>query len=115
MSLFEKKPAVEEMTDHEMLMELVRAKRRDEKIRLVKLIVWVVIAAVIIIALMIYLPPVIDFFKELQKNIKSISDSLETMEEYVTELHDSLSDVSTTIQGELDKISDLIPKGLFGF
>ena len=115
MSIFEKKPDVEDMTEREMLMELVRAKRRDEKIGWIKLIVFIAVVIVLLVLIKIYLSPVLDYFTELQKNLQSISDSLSTIEEYVTEVHDTISDFSTNIQGELDKISELIPKGLFGF
>ena len=55
----EKYPDVSMMSDRELLEELVESQRRAEKLRRIRLIVQIVIAAVIVVLLAIYLPRVI--------------------------------------------------------
>ena len=67
---------IEQMSDHELLMELVKEKRRNDKLRYVKYGVYGVIALVVVILCIKYVPKIVEFFKEICSTYKGVSYSL---------------------------------------
>ena len=110
------KAPIETMTDHEMLMELLKEKRLRDKLRLVKLIAWAFVIIVIAVLAFIYVPPMVQFFKELHDSIDSISRSLDSLNQTVTDAYGNITDVSDSIKEQLNKLQDLqnlLPKNWF--
>lgn len=111
-----KKLPIEEMSDHEMLVELLKEKRLRDKLRLVKLIVWGAVIVVLVVLGVIYIPPMVRFFKELHDSIESISSSLESLNQTVTDAYGNITDISDSIKEQLNKLQDLqnlLPKNWF--
>ena len=110
------KTPIEEMTDHEMLVELLKEKRLRDKLRLVKLIVWAIVLVVLLILAFIYVPPVIRFFKEVHDNLESISKSLESLNQTVTDAYGNITDISDSIKEQLENLKaleNMLPKSWF--
>ncbi len=110
------KTPIEEMTDHEMLVELLKEKRLRDKLRLVKLIVWAIVLVVLLILAFIYVPPVIQFFKEVHDNLESISKSLESLNQTVTDAYGNITDISDSIKEQLENLKaleNMLPKSWF--
>lgn len=111
------KTPIEQMTDHEMLVELLEEKRLRDKLRLIKLIGWGVVAIVLVVLAVIYVPPMVRFFKEVHDNIDSISKSLESLNETVTDAYGNITEVSDSIKEQLENLKsleNLIPGNWFG-
>ena len=64
--------AIEEMTEREMLEELLEHKRRDQSARRVKLGITVLLLAALCVLLVAYLPPVVGYFRQLGEAVRQI-------------------------------------------
>lgn len=109
--LFEKtmKPAIEEMSDHEILMELIRDKRRNDRNRYIKNIVRIAIAVAVIVLLIIVVPPVVRFFRQLNETINMMQDGMSQVtaiaEDMRSQVEGSIADIETFVndtKGQLD-------------
>ena len=75
------KPRLELMSDHEMLMELVAEKRRQDTVRTVKLCIYLILAAVVCVLLFIYVPRIIEAYRSAKATLnqsKEITDKLQS-------------------------------------
>ena len=88
------------MTDHEMLVELMQAKRRGDTVRNIKLVCAGIVIAVLVYLGFRYLPPVIHYFQK-------IGDALETIQNGVTRIQNVTDSVKGTVDGLLEKISSV--------
>lgn len=102
-----------EKSDHELLMELIEEKRKLEKIRKIKLIIWCVILALIIAGLSVVVPKVIEMYKSYQEAMKELNQILQQAQA----ISEELEKVDFTQYEELFKnlsgLSQYLP-GLFG-
>ena len=78
-------PAVETMTERELLMELVNEKRRQEKIRYIKWGITAVIIILVVVLLIVYLPPVV-------KTIKKVDSAVDMMQSEIDNIKGSFDD-----------------------
>ena len=85
-----KRKEIADMSERELLEELVVEKRRDETIRIVKYIVKAVIAAVIIVLLLIYGPKIIEFFSNLSNSVNTLNTKLQEISDMITSLNESV-------------------------
>lgn len=106
--------SLEEMTDHELLMELVAEKRRQDKLRYAKY----ALIAVVVIVLCVGLGMIISKINEFEKNyqqfvgqLEGIAGQFETMEKQVNDFFATFNDSSTKkMQELLQKIADFIER-----
>ena len=112
--LFEKtmKPAIEEMSDHEILMELIRDKRRNDRNRYIKNTVRIAIAAAVIVLLIIIVPPVVRFFRQLNETINMVQDGISQVttiaEDMKSQVEGSIADVETFVNDTKGQLDDKI-------
>ena len=96
---------IEEMSDHELLMELIKDKRRNDRIRYVKYAVFGVIAVFVIGLLAVYVPKVVTFVNRYN----TVIDELEKTTNSIKELKDSINLESfNTVQELIDKIQKVL-------
>lgn len=89
---------IEQMTDHEMMVELMNDKRRRDLYRTIKIICAVlVIAAVVVIAIM-YVPKIITLVNEE----KSLMAKVNELSEKAGGVFDSLGD------GTMQQLKDMV-------
>ena len=79
---------IEEMSDHELLMELVAEKRRNDRIRYVKYGVYGIIFLGVAVLCFIYVPKIVAFYNRVNavmeqldaatNSVKRVSDSIST-------------------------------------
>ena len=102
-----------EKSDHELLMELIEEKRKLEKIRKIKIIIWCVILALIIAGLSVVVPKIIEMYKSYQEAMKELNQILQQAQA----ISEELEKVDFTQYEELFKnlsgLSQYLP-GLFG-
>lgn len=92
---------IEELQDHEILMELLQEKReRDNQKRTQTIIMWIIIAAVAI-ALAICIPKVIDMYHRYNQAMK-----------YIDTVYTQVEDVLNTYSGTFEKVAKLDVDGL---
>ena len=72
MTLVTKRKPIPEMTDREMLIELLQEKRRAENLRWVRLGVVAALVLAIGILCAVYLPPVIRYFRKLNELLERV-------------------------------------------
>lgn len=72
---------IDEMTDHELLMELVAEKRMRDKIRYVKIGFYSVIFIALIVAGCIYIPKIVRFVNRVNEDIEKIERMVDEMQE----------------------------------
>ena len=63
---------VEEMTDRELLEELVKEKRIQETLRRIRLGVGAAIFVAVAVLLAVYLPPAVRYFRQLNEEMQQI-------------------------------------------
>ena len=83
---------IDEMTDHEMLVELLSEKRRTDTVRYIKLGAYVLIAIVIIVLCAKYLPPVIAYFRQLNETLNQLRQGIERVQT-------TTDNIKTTVNG----------------
>ena len=134
--------SIESMSDRELLMELVADKRRADRARRIKTIVWLAVAAALLVLALIYLPPLAARIRQFNQtmdqlqqaatsaneffdNVKGIGyDKLaETVESVnqaaarVREITDGLSEAGLeTLEESIGELNDMIARlrGFFG-
>lgn len=98
---------IEQMSDHELLMELVKEKRRNDKLRYVKYGVYGIIALVVIILCIKYVPKLVAFFKEyneVMNQLKQASDSVKKVSDSISsETIETFNDVAKAIKDLLGR------------
>ncbi len=78
---------IEMMSDHELLMELVAEKRRNDRIRYIKYGIYGVIGLAVIVMCFIYVPKIIDFYNKFNKVMDQLSEATNS----VRRVSDSIS------------------------
>ena len=88
------------MTDHEMLVELMHEKRRNDRARNIKYMIAGAVILLIVILLFKYLPPVIRYFRSLNESLDTIRggvDSVRGLADNVNDKVNSLWDKLATL------------------
>ena len=103
---------VAEMTEREMLEELVSEKRRNDVIRLVLLGICAAAAVIVIVLLAIYLPPVIAFFRQLNESIQQVQGEFQKIQEAIDSVRETVSGIGSagkeTLESAVEQITDLL-------
>ncbi|MBR4454954.1 MAG: hypothetical protein IKS32_01875 [Solobacterium sp.] len=82
---------IEEMTERELLMELVAEKRRAETWRILHLCFDLILLLVFTVAAVIYGPKVIRFFQGLSEAIQNLQQQINDLSEIVGKISAGLS------------------------
>ena len=111
---------IEEMTDRELLMELVEDKRKEQRYRAIKL--WTLIALVLLIGITgyVYLRPAIRSAQEISASLKEVTAFLSANESVVKSVEElanqldvsKINDIASAMK-ELEPIIQALGK-LFG-
>ena len=99
-----------EMSDHELLMELVKEKRRNDKIRYVRYAVYVLILLAVGILAGIYVPKVVAVIKrynQFMDQMQGLSDKVGSV------VNDGTIGLLESMKSVMEKLQDLL--GRFGF
>ena len=80
-----------DMSDRELLMELVEEKRRAETWRYIKLVWYLFILLVIVVLAVKFLPPIISFFRDLYDMIQSVQQTSQEISEGYHEITESIN------------------------
>ncbi len=107
------RPDIADMSDREILEELLAGKRRADMFRWIKLIFWMVIFAVIIGVLIRVVPLLMEMYRSYNEMVDQTGRSLEK----VNQLLENFSpETAEKIMEHLDKISEVMERvaRLFG-
>jgi uncharacterized protein YoxC len=88
------------MTDHEMLVELLQEKRRNDRMKNIKYAILGAVLVILIILAAKYLPPVIRYFRSVQETLQQIQAS-------VSQVQNLTDSVKESVSGLLEKIGGL--------
>ena len=100
---------IENMSDHELLMELVAEKRRNDRFSYIDYGVKGVICLVVVILCFIYVPKIIEFYNKFN----AVMDQLNAVSASVKRVSDSIStDTIETLNGFVEALKQLL--GRFG-
>ena len=87
------------MTDHEMLVELMEEKRRNDRIRTAKLIVFCIVLVILIYLGIKYLPPIIRYFRSLNDTINQIQEGVDQVQGLTDSVINSVNSLLEKIGG----------------
>lgn len=104
-----KRSETADMSDRELLMELVEEKRRAETWRYIQLVWYLIILLAVVILAVKFLPPVISFFKDLHDMLESVQ---QTSQEISQGYHDFTESFNNINLGNGISFKDLVD--LFG-
>lgn len=95
---------LEEMTDHEMLVELLEEKRYQERMRNLRIGCKAAVALAVVILLCIYLPPVIRTYRQLNETMQQVRDTVDQVKGAV----EQVKGASTRVQGTMDELQGTV-------
>ena len=107
---------IEEMSDHELLMELVAEKRRNDRIRLIRYGIDLLIMIFVCILAWIYIPKIvkiIDQFNDLMKNYGELVGKLNSTDLKINEFMEAFDSDFGNMKEFMEQFSALM--GRFGF
>ncbi|MBQ9330789.1 MAG: hypothetical protein IJ221_07425 [Oscillibacter sp.] len=90
---------IEDMTDREILAELLAEKRRAEKWRYVGLGVRLAVLAVVAALCLRYLPPVLSFARDAYAAVETANAQVAQARQQMEGIRSQLSDLQTTAEG----------------
>ncbi|MBP5749714.1 MAG: hypothetical protein J6X24_02890 [Firmicutes bacterium] len=79
------------MTDHEMLVELMQEKRRNDRARNIKYMIAGAIVLLIIILLIRYLPPAVRYFRSLTDSLNTIRSGVDSVRGVADNVNDKVN------------------------
>ncbi len=107
-----KKP-VEEMSEREMLVELLTEKRRQDKARVVRYAVLAAVIIAIAVLAIIYVPKIVNAYKALMETYSQVQElSLEAeealgqVEGAVEKAHETMDNINDTLNNKLNPAID---------
>ena len=89
------------MSDHEMLVELLKEKRRNDRARNFKYMIAGACIVLIVILLAKYLPPVITFFRRIDSSLDQVQQGIGQVQDVADGIKDSVSSL-------LERLSNLL-------
>ena len=87
------------MTDHEMLVELMQEKRRGDTLRNIKLVLCGVLLAVLVYLGFRYLPPAIEFFRNLNDTVQKMQTGIDQVQTAADSIKESASGLLELLGG----------------
>ena len=106
MEIKKKKPI--DMTDHELLAELVEQGRQEAIVRNIGIIIRLAILVVIIILGIIIVPKVMDAYHQVQQTAAQIEGTVADIKGKVDTVMDAGNGVITDLQESVDKFSEMV-------
>ena len=104
---FKKKKPID-MTDHELLAELVEQGRQEAIVRNIGIIIRLAVLVVIIILGIIIVPKVIDAYNQVKQTAVQIESTVGDIQEKVDTVMDAGNGVITDLQESVDKFSEMV-------
>ncbi|MBR1930305.1 MAG: isoprenylcysteine carboxylmethyltransferase family protein [Lachnospiraceae bacterium] len=99
-------PDVEDMSERELLMELVREKRKREQLDRAKLLVNLLIVAAVVVLACIYVPRVVHFFRELRAALDQVNQAIDTVKQTVDNIKNTGVDTLTELGDKLSSFTE---------
>ena len=99
-----------EMSDHEILMELLEEKRKNDKLKTVKYAIYATILVFIIVVLAIYVPKILRFINNYNDFMNQFSDINKKMDEFLNNFDPS---VTKDLTAFIEQLKNLLSR--FGF
>jgi len=99
-----------EMSDHEILMELLEEKRKNDKLKTVKYAIYATILVLIIVVLAIYVPKIFTFINNYNDFMNQFSDINKKMDEFLNNFDPS---VTKDLTAFIEQLKNLLSR--FGF
>ena len=101
---------IEEMTDRDLLMELVGQKRKEQRYNLIKMILLAVLITVIVLAGYYYLRPAIEAAQAISASLKEVTDFMDANKDVVATIEKLANEIDMTkINGIADTMKQLEP------
>ena len=97
--------SIGEMSDHEMLVELMKDKKRRDSWRTVKIVGYVLVIAAVVAAAVIYAPKIVGAVKEIQtlmNKINSLADQTSGV------MNNFGNDTITQLKSAIEKLNNLL-------
>ena len=108
-----KKP-VAQMTEREMLEELITEKRRNDIVKIVFLGIFLAVSVIVIILLAVYLPPVIAFFRRLSESVQQVQEELQRVLNAADSVRETLSGIGSagkdTLENAAAQLNELLER-----
>ena len=101
---------IEEMTDHELLMELVAEKRQRDAQKKIKIAIWIAATILILYLLWIYVPKIIEIYNKWNAMFEQIQSTGQKIDSVVEDIKNG---PLQTVQNGIDSIAGFLKK--FGF
>ena len=117
------------MSDRELLLELVSEKRRQDKVRVIKYIVWAVVLIALIVLAAVYVPKIVALYNYANQALQEVDSTMSEVDGTMQEINDTLIKLNTDydslksngldiLQDATDTVNGLIEKlrsfGIFG-
>lgn len=103
---------VQEMTDREILEELLADKRRQDTLRRVRLAVYAALAVALAVLLAKYLPPAIRYFRELDETLQQVRQATEQVNAALERVRQTIAGIeeggAAALQDAADRLNELI-------
>ncbi|MBQ6334763.1 MAG: hypothetical protein IJI46_06835 [Erysipelotrichaceae bacterium] len=108
---------IEEMSDHELLMELVAEKRRQDKLRYLKYAFYGLIGLAFVVLCYIYVPKIVEMYKAYKQMVDKVNELTSQLQGTSDKINSLIDDVS---DGTIEKLKSLVDVlnsvlGRFGF
>ena len=101
---------IQEMSDRELLLELVEHKRKERTYRIIKTVVLIVLIAVIAAAGYYYLLPAVESAKSIAASLKEVNAFLHDNEGVVKTVDDLAKQIDVSkINGIADTLKEIEP------
>ena len=97
--------SIGEMSDHEMLVELMKDKKRRDTLRNVKIVAYVLVIAAVVAAAVIYAPKIIGAVKEVQTLMGKINSIADQTSGVMSNFGD---DTITQLKSAIEKLNNLL-------
>ena len=100
---------IETMSDHELLMELVREQHRRDKREKTRLYISLAVLLVIVVILAVWVPKIIALQRELNDTLQQINAVAEQVENTLDGIDlEGLKNIMETLQKAIQKLSPFI-------
>lgn len=97
---------VAEMSDRELLMELVTEKRRQEKMRYVKYTVWGIVIIALIVLACIYVPKIAAAYEQVMEACAQIQEVSERADSVASQAEETMNNINDTLINKLNPAID---------
>ncbi len=106
--------SIDNMTDHEMLMELVAEKRMRDKLRFAKILLWAVVILLLIWLGATYIPKFIEVYNKWNTILQQIQDTGNKVNGVVEDLKSgplqTIQNGLESVKGGVDSVKDFLSK-----